>query len=213
MKLRLLTSAVASAALAGTALAATTAPAAGSGDKVGSQSLATVLAADGKGFDRNARDFDILDNAVRAVLAAKPDSPVGVLADGTVALTAFAPTDGAFRKLAHDLTGKWYERERKVFTKLAKTAGVDAIESVLLYHVVPGATITYRQAKKADGAELQTALEGATVKVKVRHGQVVLVDADKNDKNARVIPALKNINKGNKQIAHGVSQVLRPIDL
>ncbi len=216
MNHRRLTSSLAALALAGTGLAVTAAPAQ-AGEKghheLGTRSLATVLAADGKRFDRNARDFDILDNAVRAVLAANPDSPVGVLADGKVALTAFAPTDGAFRRLAHDLTGKWYHRERRVFNVLARTAGVDTIESVLLYHVVPGATITYHQAKKANGAKLETALEGATVKVRVRHGRVVLVDADRNDRNARVIPALKNINKGNKQIAHGISQVLRPIDL
>jgi hypothetical protein len=44
-----------------------------------------------------------LDNAVGAVLAAKPNSPVAVLADGNVPLTAFLPTDGAFRRLAHSL--------------------------------------------------------------------------------------------------------------
>ena len=88
---------------------------------------------------------------------------------------AFLPTDRAFRRLAHSLTGKWYHSEKKVFTKLAGTLGVDTIESVLRYHVVPGATITYRQALKANGAVLQTALKGATIKVKVevlgRHPQ------------------------------------------
>lgn len=216
MKLRSLISSFAALALAGTTVAVAAAPSQ-AGEKshsaVDTKSLAAVLAADGKGFDRNPGDFDILDNAVRAVLTAKPKSPVGVLADGNVRLTAFAPTDDAFRKLAYDLTGTSYHRERRVFTTLAKTAGVDTIESVLLYHVVPGATITYRQAKKADGVKLETALEEATVKVRVRDGRVILVDADRDNRNARVIPALKNINKGNKQIAHGVSRVLRPTDL
>src|ERR1700709_2399415 len=62
----------------------------------GGRSLAAVLTADKSGFDRNPHDFDVLTAAVLAVLKAKPNSPVKVLADGSVALTAFVPTDGAF---------------------------------------------------------------------------------------------------------------------
>lgn len=213
MILRHLTSAFTALVLAGSAVAVATGPAQASDEqKLGKRSLAKVLAADGGGFDKNAGDFDILDNAVRAVLAADPDSPVAVLADGKVKLTAFAPTDAAFRRLTTELTGKRYDSERRVFNKLAKAAGVETIEDVLLYHVVPGAPITYKQAKAADGAKLETALE-ETVKVRVRNGRVILVDKDTDDRNARVVKDLKNINKGNRQIAHGVDRVLRPIDL
>jgi uncharacterized surface protein with fasciclin (FAS1) repeats len=216
MNLRRLTSGFTALAMTGAVFAATTAPAdAGDEDKkkVGNRSLATVLGADGSGFDKNPNDFDILENAVLAVLKAKPDSPVGVLADGKQRLTAFAPTDAAFRHLTADLTGKRIKSERKVFTTLAGAAGIDTIEAVLLYHVVPGATITYKQALKANGAELQTALDGATIKVKVRGKRVILVDKDKDSRNPRVILRLRDINKGNKQIAHGIDRVLRPIDL
>jgi uncharacterized surface protein with fasciclin (FAS1) repeats len=65
----------------------------------------------------------------------------GVLADGATPVTAFIPDDRAFRLLAHDLTGHWYRTERGTFNALATAAGIDAIESILLYHVVPGATI------------------------------------------------------------------------
>ena len=143
--------------------------------------LAVVLAADGGGFDRNARDFDIVDNAVTAVLTAKPKSPVAVLARGRTAVTALVPTDAAFRRLVEDLTGNRYQRERRVFNVLARTVGVDTVEAVLMYHVVPGATITYRQAKAARGATLATALEGSTLRVRVRAGRVFLADADPND--------------------------------
>src|SRR4051794_22828744 len=68
----------------------------------GERSLVTVLTKDTGGFDRNNKDFDVLTAAVKAVLAAKPASAVGVLADGSVALTAFIPTDGAFRQLAKE---------------------------------------------------------------------------------------------------------------
>jgi hypothetical protein len=104
-------------------------------------------------------------------------------------------------------------RSAACFTELAAAAGVDTIEDVLLYHVVPGATITYRQARAAGGERLETALEDAALRVRVRHARVVLVDADRNDPNARVIKKLRNLNKGNKQIAHGINQVLRPADL
>jgi uncharacterized surface protein with fasciclin (FAS1) repeats len=177
----------------------------------GTASLAALLSRDGAGFDRNPNDFDILDNAVTTVLTAKPSSPVAVLADGSVALTAFLPTDQAFRRLASDLTGHSYRNESKVFSVLAEQLGVDTIENVLLYHVVPGATITYRQAQASNGATLTTALEGATVTVKVVRCQVRLVDADPDAANPVVVR--KNLNRGNLQIAHGISRVLRPVDL
>jgi uncharacterized surface protein with fasciclin (FAS1) repeats len=178
----------------------------------GNASLAALLAKDGSGFDRNSRDFDILDNAVTAVLTAKPSSSVAVLANGNVALTAFLPTDQAFRRLAYDLTGHWYRSESKVFSVLAAKLGVPTIENVLLYHVVPGATLTYRQALGANGVKLTTALAGATVTVRVvRCRGVSLVDADPDDANPFVVR--KNLNKGNLQIAHGINRVLRPVNL
>ena len=178
----------------------------------GTDSLAALLAADGSRFDRDPDDFDILDRAVTAVLTAKPTSAVAVLADGSTPLTAFLPTDQAFRELAADLTGHTYRNERRVFTVLAAELGVDTIESVLLYHVVPGATITYGQARQADEAVLTTALAGSTVQVNVRRsGLVALRDADRDAANAVVVA--RNLNRGNVQIAHGVSEVLRPVDL
>ncbi len=175
----------------------------------GNRSLATVLAKDGGGFDRNWNDFDIVDNAVQAVLKAKPNSAVKVLADGKTPVTAFLPTDRAFQLLVKDLTGTSYRSEKQVFTAVAGL-GIDTVETVLLYHVVPGATITYRQALRADGADL-TMASGGTVEVKVRYVFIKLVDADPDDANPYVVQP--DINKGNKQIAHGIDRVLRPIDL
>lgn len=184
----------------------------GKTSQLGTSSLAALLAKDGSGFDRNWSDFDIVDNAVGAVLAAKPGSPVAVLADGSKPLTAFLPTDRAFRRLAHELTGKSYTSEKAVFTDLAGKLGVSTIESVLLYHVVPGATITYKQARCSNGAVLDTALSGATITVQARHHhRVRLVDADTNDRNPAIVR--RDLNKGNVQIAHGIDRVLRPVDL
>ncbi len=156
MTLRRITTAVAVAALASAAIA----PTAASASPLGTDSLAAVLTSDGNQFDNDWSDFDIVTEAVLAVLAAKPGSAVGVLADGTTPVTAFVPTDRAFQLLVQDLTGKRMMSEKAIFTTLAGAVGIDGVESVLLYHVVPGATITAKQAKAADGAMLNTALPG-----------------------------------------------------
>ena len=182
---------------------------------LGTRSLAAVLTADKSGFDRNSRDFDVLTAAVLAVLKAKPGSPVKVLTDGKVALTAFVPNDGAFRQLAKELgKKKSLPTEKQAFSTVAGL-GIDTVEAVLLYHVVPGATIDRKAALKSDNAKLTTAA-GAKITVDVTRcwwggKRVTLIDADRNDRNPRVVRF--DINKGNKQIAHGIDRVLRPIDL
>ena len=220
MRIRRLAASLAVTALAGGAAvglapAASAATGTGTGTGTGTTSLASVLAADGAGFDRDWYDFDIVDNAVAAVLAAKPGSPVAVLADGTVPLTAFLPNDRAFQVLTADLTHRWYGSEEKVFGALAQAVGIDAIEQVLLYHVVPGATIDSATALASDGAALTTA-QGGTFTVDVlskRIPIVVLRDADRNDVNPLLVRSKLDINAGNAQIAHGISFVLRPSDL
>ncbi|GAB2604638.1 fasciclin domain-containing protein [Kribbella endophytica] len=211
---RLTASAVAFGVLLTSAVATTTQ--ADATQRLGTRSLAAVLASDGDTFDRNWKDYDVLTQAVGAVLAAKPNSPVKVLADGNTALTAFLPSDRAFQLLAKDLTGKWYRSESQLFAGLAGLLGVDTIEAVLLYHVVPGATIDSRTALKSDGAKLTTALPGGTLKVDVlskRYRLIRLIDADRNDSDPLVNPWALDINKGNKQIAHGIWLVLRPLDI
>lgn len=202
------------AALATSVVAVPGAQAAGKAKPAGTKSLAQVLAKDKKGFDHNPRDFDVLTAAVGAVLAAKPASPVKVLADGKVPLTAFLPTDRAFQDLVRDITAaRKLPSERQAFAAVAGL-GIGTVESVLLYHVVPGATVDRRAALKANGARLATAL-GATVTVQVRswHGYklVYLADADTSDRNPRVVAF--NLNVGNRQIAHAIDRVLRPVDL
>lgn len=178
--------------------------------RAGTTSLAAVLAADGHHFDRSWGDFDILDAAVMAVLKEKPKSPVAVLTKGKVRLTAFLPTDRAFQRLAKTLTGKAPKTERATFKALAGAAGIDVIETVLLYHVVPGKTLGAGKVVKADGKALTTA-QGGTVTVKMKGKKVTLVDADPDLANPRVTAT--DINKGNRQIGHVINRVLLPLDL
>lgn len=210
------TAGLVAAAVVGLASVGTAAPASADADRQApkNRSLAKVLAADGTKFDKFARDFDIVEAAVLAVLDAKPESPVGLLTQGGQRLTAFIPTDGAFRALAADLTGKTFKGEGRVFGALAEAAGIDVIEAVLLYHVVPGKTLGSGKVVAAakEKAELGMA-SGGTVTVKLNKGKVVLVDADPDARNPRAVAKLLDINKGNKQIAHGIDRVLRPIDL
>lgn len=186
----------------------------GRGAALGTRSLAAVLTADKSGFDRRGGDFDILTAAVLAVLKAKPNSPVGVLTDGTTALTAFIPTDTAFERLVAELAGaNRLPGEQAAFNAVAGL-GIDTVEAILLYHVVPGATIDRAAALKADGAKLTTAT-GATITVDVFGlwwlRRIQLIDADSNDRNPVIVAF--DVNRGNRQIAHGIDRVLRPSDL
>ncbi len=178
----------------------------------GTTSLAEVLTSDGgKQFDKNWHDFDIVTEAALAVLAEKPKSAVGLLTQGDQALTAFIPNDRAFRLLVRDLTGKKPRTEAATFNTVA-SLGIDTVETVLLYHVVPNATITKKDAKQADRVGLTTGT-GDTFMVQVRaRGKLIkLSDRDYNSRNPRVYKA--DINKGNVQIAHAIDRVLRPMDL
>ncbi|WP_249998914.1 fasciclin domain-containing protein [Actinoplanes sp. M2I2] len=205
--------AVATAALVTSALGAAPASAHGKTKPLGTKSLAAVLTADKSGFDRNGHDYDVLTAAVLAVLKAKPSSKVGVLTDGKTALTAFVPNDRAFQVLVADIQHtKRLPSEKKAFTAVAGL-GINTVESILLYHVVPGATINRKAALKSDGAKLKTAA-GSSVKVDVYghwHKRVKLIDADRSDRDPRIVRF--DINKGNRQIAHGIDRVLRPINL
>ena len=195
----------AAAVLGATALAA--APAANAAD--GETSIASVLKVGQAKFDRDFADFDIVTKAAEAVLAAKPDSAVKVLADGSVALTVFAPTDQAFINLASALSGTKVKTEAGAFKAVAGL-GIDTVEQVLLYHVVPGSTILSQDALKANGAKLKTA-EGKNLGVRVTSAPaIILIDRAPKLANPRVILDKVDINKGNKQVAHGINGVLLP---
>ena len=183
-------------------------------DRAGTRSLAAVLGQDGTELDKNWQDFDILEAAVLTVVGAKPSSPVALLTDGSVRLTAFLPTDEAFRDLVGDLTGKKPATEKKVVSQLLSLADVDTIEAVLLYHVVAGKTLTSPKVVAAakQGTKLVTA-QGGKVKVVNRKGNITLVDRDPDLADPVVILAGVDVNRGNKQIGHAIDRVLLPIDL
>jgi hypothetical protein len=179
--------------------------------KAGDTSLAEVLGADGQKLDKNWQDFDLVEAAVFAVLDAKPTSPVGLLADGDTRLTAFVPTDAAFRDFVRGIKGFAPKTEEKTLKQVVKIAGsIDTIETILLYHVIAGKTLTSPKVLAAEGDKLTTA-QGGTFRVRINKVGVALVDKDPDAHNPFVV--VLDVNRGNKQIAHGISRVLRPVDL
>jgi uncharacterized surface protein with fasciclin (FAS1) repeats len=203
----------AAAAVAATGLGvATTAPAQAAD---GNKPLVEVLGADGARFDNNPRDFDIVEAAVLAVLDAKPRSPLGLIAKGNQRLTVFLPSDGAFRKFVEDLTGATPRSERAVFNRTAGIAGdIDTLETVLLYHVKPSRTLVSEHVVARAAADASTRMaNGGRLGFTTAGGKIRLVDADPNNFDARVFAGRLDINRGNKQVAHGISRVLRPLDL
>ena len=206
MKSRLASTAAA-LALTGAALVTTPGPAPAA--STGTQSLATVLAADGHHFDKNPRDFDVIDKLVTRILTVKPDSRLAILADGSRRLTAFLPTDGAMRRTISLINEHQYGSERAVFRAIWKTAGLEGIEPILLHHLAPGRTLTYHQLRNAAPTRLTT-LQGGTVQVRITSGNVVLHDRNPDSPDSRVFHAVSNINKGNRQIAHGIAWAISP---
>ena len=177
----------------------------------GTASLAAVLTAKNS-YDNDGSNYDILTAAVLAVLEAKPGSAVSALTDGNVALTAFIPNDDAFINLVTAYTGAAPVSESAAFTALA-ALGIDTIENVLLYHVVVGPAILSPDALKANGASLATALKGASIGVTVKGTTITLGDNDVVAADPKVLLPQVDINKGNKQVAHGIDAVLLPVQL
>ncbi len=169
-------------------------------------------------FDDDGKDFDILTAAVLAVLAEKPDSAVSVLLDGETPVTAFLPRDFAFVDLVKDVTGSRPTAEAETFDAVA-ALGLDAVEDVLLFHVVPGAPLDVETLEGLDERLLPTALGGAPadallVRVETnRRGFDYVTLADRDDDNGDAVIVKRGLNDGNRQQAVAVNQVLLPVDL
>ena len=177
-------------------------------DALKSMPLTEVLNLQGAAFDRNSADFDIFTWVFMDVWGQLPNSPVEAISKGDTALTAFVPTDAAFRNLVKYLTGKTLKSERAV-ANAVMSLGADTVEKVILYHVIVGDPILSPDALKANGAKLNAA-SGETVGVKVSGTTITLIDKVKKHKNPVVILSAVDINKGNKQVAHAINQVLLP---
>jgi uncharacterized surface protein with fasciclin (FAS1) repeats len=159
-------------------------------------------------FDSDLSDYDIFKNLLLDVLASKPKSAAWALADGNVALTAFIPTDRAFRKLVKSLTGKYLAKEVNIYNTLL-SLGTTKLEQVLLYHVVIGAPLVSGEVLTKNGEFLTTA-QGATIRVALVDTVLRIRDKDTKRENPEVILTRVDQNLGNRQMFHPINGVLLP---
>jgi len=173
--------------------------------------LADILAAQGGGTDSNWYDFDILAAGVGA--AGLTDA----LADPNLDATVFIPNDRAFQALVADLFGwkYWFANEATILQKIVELEGSapGTLQTVILYHVVPGQIDSATALSVPRGTELTT-LQGGTIKVyPIRWAKTArLADQDPNDIDPFLVRSKLDIQASNG-IAHGISFVLRPADL
>jgi uncharacterized surface protein with fasciclin (FAS1) repeats len=159
-------------------------------------------------FDSDLSDYDIFKNLLLDVLASKPKSAAWALADGNVALTAFIPTDRAFRKLVKSLTGKYLAKEVNIYNTLL-SLGTTKLEQVLLYHVVIGAPLASGEVLTKNG-EFLTTVQGATIRVALVDTVLRIRDKDTKRENPEVILTRVDQNLGNRQMFHPINGVLLP---
>jgi uncharacterized surface protein with fasciclin (FAS1) repeats len=184
------------------------APAKAEDDALKTSPLTEVLNLPRAEFDNNLGDYDVFTAVFMDTWGMLPESSLKVLADGNTALTAFVPTDRAFRKLVRYLTGKAPKSEEAI-TNAVLSLGSATLEKVLLYHVVVGNPILSADALNANGATLSSA-NAQTFKVNVVGSKITLVDKASKHTNAVVLLSKIDINNGNKQVAHGINQVMLP---
>lgn len=163
-----------------------------------------VLAVSGdSGFDRNAKDYDVLREALVAT------DLVDDLQEAKH-ITVWAPKDRAFRRLARDLGWKG-RSERSAFRFLARNVPADLLTDVLLYHVSPRKLKARQVIRRAERKGAIWTLLGETFKPRLRRGSIVLVDNDPDLRNPRVVEPF-NI-KASNGIIHTINRVLIPVDL
>ncbi len=173
--------------------------------------LADILQAQGGATDRNWYDFDILAAGVEAA------GLTAALDDESAELTVFIPNDRAFQALVADLYGwkYWFAGEQQILEKLVEleTGAPGTLQTVILYHAVPG-VIDSATALSVDRGTPLTTLQGGDISVyPIRWAKTaVLGDQDRNDFDPFLVKSKLDIRASNG-IAHGISLVLRPVDL
>jgi uncharacterized surface protein with fasciclin (FAS1) repeats len=209
---KLVASVLAGAALIGAAATSSTASAT---DTPPAPTLYDILQAQGGIGDRDWYDFDIVAGVVDAILANNPNSALFAAADPAAQLTVFLPNDRAFQALAADVLGwrYWFANEATVAQGLLAKYDLATLEVVVGYHVTGGVI----DSATALSVPRNTALDmvaGGQVKVQPLRwlGTAILVDNDPSDLNPTLVKSKLDIRASNG-IAHGISLVLRPLDL
>lgn len=170
--------------------------------------------------EKRRGNFNIIGNVVLALAGSSDLDADDLAALGSAEITAFLPTDLAFRRLAADLQGKpwWMVREREVIPYLASQLGLPTIAEVVKYHVYAGGQVDYRTALSLD----ENRRRGTNVSIEMYNGGELGIDRrgrsiQLNDAGTAgfgstdpwVNRHLRNIDGGNA-LVHGITEVLLP---
>lgn len=163
--------------------------------------------------DKPKGNFNTIGNVVLALAQNGYFTNYDLTALTTADITAFLPTDFAFRRLVADLKGVsvWKVQESEVIPFLAGALGLDAIANVVKYHIFAGGRVDYKTALSLDSNRGA----GTNVSVPMYNGGSLGIDRrviflqlkDNGGNNPWVIGA--NINAGNA-LVHAIDKVLLP---
>ncbi|MEM8529085.1 MAG: fasciclin domain-containing protein [Bacteroidota bacterium] len=143
-----------------------------------------------------AASVSIFESLVAAVLAADP-SIAAALSDNDAVFTVFAPTNDAFSDLIVALGANSLE-------EVVATVGVDALSTILLYHVVDACAFSNNL---SDGLAITT-LQGEELVVDLDNLSIL----DKTDAPAGLVVDLIDIRTANG-IVHTIDKVLLPQEI
>jgi hypothetical protein len=226
---------IAACVVAAAAVATAITPGAASAAPDEGRSILEVLQADGNRLDKNWGDFDITHKFMTDAIAEGPglifkgsprsareiNEAFAALADGSYELTAFLPTDRAWRRVLVDMEpeGPVAKKqvdptEKAVYAELRGVVGGTSPiwQFILLNQIVPEQKLNYRQLRQSDGDQLETAIGGYLEVDKGSRGRVFLRD-EAPFKDMVVKRNTTDINKGNPQIAHAVKRISVPFFL
>jgi len=155
-------------------------------------------------FDRNQNDFDIVTSALDAT------GLLPAAADPNATLTAFLPTDRAFRILVDDLYGISIKNEEALFDAIVDTLGPAAVTDVLKYHLVGSTLMAADVLAAGDGYQVDTLLDGEYFTLRIRGKgkySIRLVDnaVDLRDPIVRITDI-----EADNGVAHVIDRVLLP---
>ena len=169
--------------------------------------LLGILQSDNDMFDDNQNDFDIVTQAIAtcsADLRAGADNPEATL-------TAFLPTDKAFRILVDDVFGLSVKNEAELFGAIAGAFDCETIDIILKYHVAP-ATLYAADVLTLESGYMVPNLAMLPLEVSFKgrkgKGQIRLVDNEPMLRNPIVVATDIMADNG---VAHVIDRVLLPI--
>lgn len=168
--------------------------------------------------DKPRGNYNVIGQTVLALAGSGDLSEADVEALGSADLTAFLPTDTAFRRLVAEIQGKrwWQVREADVIPALVGALGLPTIAEVVKYHIYAGGKVDYRTALSLD----ENRRNGTDVFIDMYNGGKLGIDrravflqlddagmAGFGSNDPYVIQ--RDVRAGNA-IVHGIGEVLLP---